>query len=423
MVRQGPVVLHRPWQRNPVVILGFVLWVAMLAFGLQGFVERMQSDALFSDLQSWMPWGLWVASYIWFIGLSAGSFLLSTLVYVFGLKRLERVGKLALVVALITLIMAMMMIAFDVGHMSRLFEIYYRPQFHSMMAWMGWLYGAYFLLLVFETYFVLHADFVNGRALAGGQGAVARFLSFGRRESLTERDLRRDRRIVGVLATIGIPLAFAFHGGVGALFGTVDARDVWHTGLYPIIFLTGAFLTGGALFTSIFAFFWPNQDGAWREIVLTLAKIVLVLLLFDVLLEWADLSIPLWYGIGPEVAELKYMMFGPFWWSFWGVSLTAGVIVPLLLLTIGRNSPKAISWAGVLIVVSYLATRVNLVVPGLQSPELPNLQYSYHDGRLLYHYVPTWSEWELVLFVCALGIALLVIAARVLPTIMGRELS
>lgn len=63
-----------------------------------------------------MPWGLWVAFYIFFIGLSAGSFLLSTTVYVFRSDRLAGVGRLGLVQALACLAAGLAFISVDLGH-------------------------------------------------------------------------------------------------------------------------------------------------------------------------------------------------------------------------------------------------------------------------------------------------------------------
>ena len=403
-VRWGPVVAG-------------IVWIVVLAIGLQGLYDRLVFGSQLTDLGGWIPWGLWVATYMWFIGLSAGAFLLSTLVYVFGMKQLERVAPLALIVALVTLIMAMLMIWFDIGHMGRIFEIYYRGNPHSMMAWMGWLYGTYFVLLLAETYVAIRNPLIQQRSRPGVAGGVARLLTGRRATPLTEPELQRGRRITTILGAIGIPLAIAFHGGVGALLATVAARDVWHTGLYPIIFIVGAFFSGGALFMGLIAFFWPMRDEAWATTMRVLGRITLGLLLFEVLLEFADLQVPLWYGVGPEVKPLTQMLTGPFWWVFWLLEVGGVYVIPALLLIIKPRSPRTIGVAGLLSATLFLAVRINLVIPGLVTPELPNLQWSYHDGRLLYSYVPTWPEWELVLFVVAIGVALYWLGVRYLPVV------
>ena len=65
-----------------------------------------------------VPWGIWVSGYIFFLGLSAGSFLISTLIYVFGVKQLEEAGPAALVQALGCLLLGGILIVLDAGHPS-----------------------------------------------------------------------------------------------------------------------------------------------------------------------------------------------------------------------------------------------------------------------------------------------------------------
>ncbi len=406
-----------------MLIFGVIIWLVLFAFGLHGLYDRLAFDSLQTDMGSYIPWGLWVSSYIWFIGLSAGSFLLSTLVYVFKLKQLEKVAPLALVVALITLIMALLSIWFDLGHMGRFYGVYLHPNFHSAMAWMVWLYTAYFVLLIFETYFALRGSLVRSSFLPGIPGIFSRILTGGRQEALSEEEVRRDRRKVTTLATLGIPLAIAFHGGVGALFATVVARDVWHTSLYPILFLVGAFLSGGALFTGLIAFFWPKRDDYWQATVHLLGRVTLGLLLLEAVLTWAELSVPMWYGVGPEYEELRYMLFGPYGWVFWVVQVGLCTVLPLILLVAGSKSPRMTGWAGILVAVTFLSTRLNLVLPGLVAPELAGLPYSYHDGRLTYQYLPSGSEWQLLAFIISVGIALYFLAVKVMPTLTGRDVA
>jgi protein NrfD len=376
-------------------VLLWALWIAAALFGAIGVIERFIDGHSLTAYSSYIPWGMWVAAYIYFIGLSAGAFLLSSLVYVFGVQRLERIAKLALYVAIVTLIMALLSILFDLGHMERFYEVYIRPQFHSMMAWMVWLYTAYFVLLLAELFFAMRPGM----------------------KQMTARQRTRNKRILTVLGTIGVPLAIAFHGGVGALFGTVAAREYWHTAIYPIIFLTGALVSGGALMMFLVAFFWPQRDQGWRDLLSLLSKIVIGLILFDFLLEWAEYSIPAWYQIGPEYNLITYTLFGPYWYVFWIIHLLLGVIVPIALLAFGR-SPWLKGLAAGLVALTFFAIRLNLVIPGLITPELQGLQSAYLDpigNRLSYVYTPSLFEWQVTIGVVALGVALFYLGYTFLP--------
>ena len=108
---------------------------------------------------------------IYLIGLSAGAFLLSTLVYVFRVERLEKIGKLALFTALVTLFAAMFSIWLDLGHPERVWRLILRTNFGSIMGWMIWFYSAYFVLLLVELWFAIREDLVACGQEAGFKGA------------------------------------------------------------------------------------------------------------------------------------------------------------------------------------------------------------------------------------------------------------
>jgi len=215
---------------RPLTVALGAVWALAFAAGLCGVAQRLALGHEAANYGSYIPWGLWVAQYIYFVGLSAGAFLLSSLVYVFGVRRLERIGKLALWTALVTLLCALLVIWLDLGHPLHFWKVYTNPQPTSMMAWMVWLYTAYFLLVLAELWFATRADLVVWSNRPGLLGALTRALAFGTHD-ISPRTLACDRQVLRVLGTLGVPLAIAFHGGVGALFGVVGARPCWDSAL------------------------------------------------------------------------------------------------------------------------------------------------------------------------------------------------
>jgi Ni/Fe-hydrogenase subunit HybB-like protein len=352
---------------NATTTLKRLFWAAGIVFfavGLVGWFDRLVYGHIHANYGSIVTWGLWVAAYIYFIGLSAGSFLISSLVYVFNMKRFERIGRLAVFTAVVTLFLALLSIWADLGHMGRAWHVMVYANFKSPMAWMIWLYSAYFALLVAELWFLLRKDLVIGAIGSDWRAKVYRVLSLGSRDG-SAAAAARDRRVVRRLATIGVPLAIMFHGGVGALFGVVAARPHWHSGMFPILFLLSALVSGGALLTVITAVF---QDG-WRsnrDTVLTLGRMVLGLLLLDVLFQFSELLVAFYGAIPEHLTGLRLMIAGPFWWVFWGWQIALGTLIPIVLLT-GRTRDDArwVSLAGLLIALGFLGVRLNIVIPGL----------------------------------------------------------
>jgi molybdopterin-containing oxidoreductase family membrane subunit len=391
------------------------LWAVAFVLGLIGVYLRVFGGKEVVGYNSYIPWGLWVAMYIYFVGLSAGAFLLSTLVYVFGVKRLEPVGKLALFTALVTLLSALVTIWFDIGHMGRFWKVFTSFAWESMMAWMIWLYTAYFILLIVEIWFALRADLASVSRRLDLVGGLARLLTMGRTDA-SAAARARDARALKVLGSLGIPLAVAFHGGVGALFGVVGARPYWHSALYPILFLVSALASGGALLTFVVAFLWPQRGSAeHRDLVVFLGQITLGVFALDLLFEWAEFSITLYASIPSHAEGFRLVLFGPYWWVFWIAHLALGAAVPLAILILRGRSVPWVGLAALLLVGSFFAIRLNIVVPGLAVPELQGLERAYADARLHFDYFPSMAEWLVAVFSVSLGIGLFGLGLRILP--------
>jgi protein NrfD len=405
-------------------LLQKVAWgvaIVCFAFGLVGLYLRLTLGHAGAAYGSYVPWGLWVAGYIYFIGLSAGAFLLSALVYVFQIKLLKPVGKLALFTALVTLVAAMFSIWLDLGHPERAWRMILHTNFFSMMGWMAWLYSAYFILLLAELWFAMRADLAAGAGEPGFKGQLCNVLTFGQKDT-SERAVQRDMNILRVLGSVGVPLAIAFHGGVGALFGVVGARPFWNSGITPIMFIIGALASGGALITFVTAIWGPNRGTEeHRKLVSFLGQIVLGLLLFDLLLEWAEYSTSLYAAIPAHTESMKMVLFGPYWWVFWIVHLLIGALIPILLLILGRKQVVAVATAAALIAISFLSVRLNIVIPALAVEEIEGLKHAFTGPGLTFEYFPTAMEWLFFLWTVSVAGLLFLAGYSLLPIVRTKE--
>jgi molybdopterin-containing oxidoreductase family membrane subunit len=393
----------------------WALAIISALIGLAGIVDRLLYGHLHANYGSYIPWGLWVAGYIYMIGLSAGAFMMSALVYVFKVKTLEKIGKLALLTALATLIGALLSIWLDLGHMGRVWRMMLTTNFGSVMGWMAWLYLCYFVLLLCEFWIAMRADMVLHQNDKGITGKLCRILTFGNTD-LSEQARQKDEKRLQILGSIGIPLAIAFHGSVGAIFGAVGARPYWNSGLTPIIFLVGALLSGGALLAFVVYYWGPDRGSeSHKDIVLLIGKIVLALLAFDTLLEYAEVTISLWSAVPSESESLKLILFGNYWWVFWFVHIGLGVIIPGLMLIFGRNNPRTVAIAGFLIAITFMSVRLNIVIPGLAVPELEGLRHAFTGPGLHFDYFPSLMEWLVFIFTVSVAALIFLIGKTFLP--------
>ncbi len=354
--------------------------VLVTVVGLAAVALRAVIGLRVTNLNYMVPWGLWVAFYIYFIGLSAGSFLLSTMIYVFGYKKLEPIGRLALFSALIALIAGLFFVLIDLGHMERFWTVFVHRNLWSVLEIEIHFYVLYIIVLLAELWLLMRRDLIRCAEGEGWRATLCRVLTFGSRD-LSEDSARRDMRIVRVLGVLGIPIAIGVHGGTGAIFAVVKARPMWYGPLFPIIFIISALASGAALLTFLLAFFAGRRlaPEVRRDLTLTLGKITAGILAFDLLLLWSEFSVGIYGGIPEHIEAIRLIFFGPFWWVFWLQQILFGALVPMFLILFpptGRN-PRWVGLAGLMIVVGIVGVRLNIVIPALSLPVLPGYDRAY----------------------------------------------
>ena len=393
--------------------LGYaVLSLATLA-GLWATIVRFSDGLIVTHMTQNVPWGFWVALYIYFIGLSAGSFLLSTLVYVFRIERYEAAGRMALVQALLCMVFGLWMILVDLGHPERFYKVIVSMNPSSVLAWESILYLAYIGIILGEMYFAFRPDFVRwaeaGKRLYGK-------LTLGRM-GLASEDLALDRKWLAILGTIGLPIAIGVHGGTGAIFAVAKARPNWFSGLFPIIFLVSALASGGALLTFFTAVFSKRPHEKKLALVKNLARLTVGILAIDLLLLASEILVTFYGGIPHEVTGWKLTLFGPYWWVFWFVQLGIGTLVPIWIV-FHRRHGNSIPWlgaAGFLVAAGIIGTRLNIVIPPLIQPAFPSLPEVHHHARFALGYLPSANELLGGLFVFSLATWLFLLASKLLP--------
>jgi len=349
----------------------------LLAGGAAAILYRTVNGLAATNISSLMPWGAWVAFYIYFVGLSAGAFLLSSLIYVFGMTRFEKVGRMALLTALVSMVVALAFIGLDLGRMDRTLVTLLRFNWMSPLAWEVRFYALYIALLAGELYLAIR---------------------------------HQESKWLRILGVVGIPLAiFGVHGGTGTIFAVVKARGMWFGPLFPVVFILSALVSGTALLT---VFYVVRQVARRRPVdgglVADLGKLLSGFLLVDLGLFFYELLIPALSQNPHEAEVLHVMMSGRFAWSFWVVQVGMAFVGPALILLSGlKKSWKWVTAAAVMVVVGIVGVRFNIVVPALIPPLLPGLPTGdYH---------PNLIEWASSAGIIAMGLLLFSAAAEVLP--------
>lgn len=397
-------------QTNPI----YKWWIGILSLlflvGAYFIIERLVVGLTTTNLSSITPWGAWIAFYIFFVGLSAGSFLLSSLIFVFEMKEFDKLGKMALFTAIISMIVALTFVLMDLGRPERAFSALLHWNVTSILAWEMRFYVIYISLLVLELYIAMRGDLVQLRDSHTIKGKVARMLTF-KNSKVTEETIERDNRWLKRLGIIGIPIAIlGVHGGTGAIFAVVNARATWNSGLFPIIFVVSAVVSGTALLMAMYIIKQKvTKQAVDLPMVSNLAKIMIAFLLIDLGLQFYEYLVGVYSLEDMQLQGLATMVGSAYSWSFWGVQMFLGAVVPIFLMFWKRtkHNVNMILLSSILVIIGIVAVRFNIVVPAQIVP----LFEGFPGGD----YFPTFKEWMVSIGIGSMGLLLYTAGEYLLP--------
>lgn len=337
-----------------------------------------------------ITWSLMIVMYPYLTGLVAGAFIVSSLYHVFDRMELQPIGRLSLVASLAFLAAAPLPLLVHLGHPERALNVVVTPNFSSAMAAFGFIYGAYCLVVVLEIWLVFRQDIIQ--AAKRSRGLMRRFyqlLALGVYDTSPEAQAI-DHRAVKLLAALGIPMACILHGYVGFIFGSVKANPLWSTPLMPIIFLFSACLSGMAM---VMVLYQVLSFLGGRRIdpacVQSLAGWLWLFVIVTVTLELLEIG-TLAYERNEEWEIIKPLLMNQLAFSYWGVQLIFGAMIPALLLGVVvllkpyltdavRNTLSLVSAS--ILLVQVFSMRWNVVIGGqLFSKSLRGLRDTYVPG-------------------------------------------
>ncbi len=342
----------------------YAVGVIALLFGLWGVYVRLFEGEQGANYGSYIPWGLWVAMYLFLAGLAAGAYMLAALDYLFNIPQFKGTGKAMLWAALVTLPAGLASIGMDLGHMERIWEVYLRPNFTSFLALMVWGYTIFLILIVISLY-----------------------LAF----------TRPEKSAMKVVMWIGLVTAILVAGGVGGLLGGNAGRLFWHVGLFPVQFPVFALASGAALMLVLVGWFGPKEDHGNRASQLwTLSILTIVLSVVKLYFLVTDFTQSLYGGVPENVQAVQAVLFGPYAFSFWAVQIGLGTLIPIIVLVqpkLAKNDFAA-GLMGLLLLIGYAVARILIVVPGQIVPMLPGLGEAFDGPKLSFAYTPSLMEWS-----------------------------
>ncbi len=280
--------------------------------------------------------GAMIALYIFFTGLSAGSFFLSTLSYGFGRVQYRALSRPAIITATLMLVVAPLFLLLHVGKPLRSWHLFLFVNPGSPITW-----GS-FLLTTYPLFCLIYMACI-----------------FQDREKAAKR-----------WGLVGIPFAVSVHAYTGFILAFCPARPLWHSSMIPVLFLVSAVVSGTALMILVFAALcrWRGESlepsGESGSLLLSLGRILGWLLVLDLLLTGIDLLVAS-VGGGEDRFGVGVLLTGELAPYFVGIEVILGKLIPLFILfhpRLQKLGPLLI--ASFLIVLGILFMRLDLVHVG-----------------------------------------------------------
>ncbi|MDA8441905.1 MAG: polysulfide reductase NrfD [Peptococcaceae bacterium] len=369
----------------------------------------MMTTVHFFDSPHEIYWGLLIAVYFYYTGMSAGSFILTSLGTVFGIEKYKKVSKVGVIMAIVLLLFAPLHLLLDLAQPGRALNLFTHVHLTSAMSWGVYLLILYPLCLMFYAWYLFRQDLVNGLNKGGFKASLYSFLLFGKKD-MSETAKAHDKKQAKFFGTIGVPLALAVHGYTGFILGNVQARAIWHTPLMPIIFLMSAMVSGTGLFIIVLMLVEKFKFGRLNDDIKSLIADIANLMKWFIVVDGALMItyfIVLWNSTEAGYAAGYYLLHGE-GWSFLGLENGLGMLVPLLILLSkkARQSLPAVVTASILTIIGVLAMRINLVIGGQKLPL---------TGSKIIEYVASGRDIGIVLGIAVVAAVVLSFLYAVLP--------
>jgi molybdopterin-containing oxidoreductase family membrane subunit len=290
-----------------------------------------------SGMTNRVPWGLQISMAIFYIGLSAGSLVVSGLYGIFGQMQYKPFARIAAYLAMLFLIAGLLSILTDQGRIDRVFvKPFTYFNLGSMFSINPGLYSGHIMICVLYLW-----------ALFKEKGTLTKVVS-----------------LVVCLWAIGT------HTGTGAIFAFVP-RELYNSSLLPPSFVAAALSSGAALMILVNVVLFKGTGRSLDdEIIVWLGRKLLAVFLLVTLYLMLIENVHRVYLAESREAGMFFLFGGFHSILFWFGLIGFGSIVPAILLFVRRTGTSIgwITFSATLVVIGVLCERFLIVIPGLIHP-------------------------------------------------------
>lgn len=353
-----------------LVLTGFSCWVFQLMNGLG--VTGMSNAT---------SWGLYIAMFMFFVGLSAGGLIVASSAHVFHIEAFKKVAIPAVITSIVCICCAGLFILIDLGGLYRVWRLFTGPNPTSPLLWDVCVITTYLTINILDLIWLV----------------------------------RGDERKVNTLSYIALPVAILVHSVTAWIFGLQIAK-AWYTAIMAPIFVASACDSGlalliiGLLLLQKARLFVFEQDLMGK-----LSRLLATFIAVDGFFIGCECLTMGYPGAGESLAlsEMAFGSMAPFFWF----EIIGGLIIPFIILAspVRRQSKGAVALASGLVVCGVFCKRIWLLLTSFITPNVsggPGITLGTTSAQtnptamwsVLGIYAPTGIEIAVVVGVISLGV-------------------
>ena len=395
----------------------YYIWLLFLlgVLGWAGYAYSLQLryGLIVTNLRDRISWGLYIASFVFFIGISHAGTLLSAILRVTRAKWQMPITRMAEFITGVALMVAALFPWIDMGRPERILNMVLYGRWQSPLIWDITAILTYLTGSLIYLYLPLIPDFALCRDRLGGDApAWQRFLfttaAIGWKGRPGQR--RALERAMSIMMIVIIPVAVSVHTVVSWVFA-MSLRDPLNSTLFGIFFVAGAIYSGIAAIIILMAVLrWVLH---LEEFITKTQFVNLGYLLATLAAVMGYMNISEYLTTGYKMEEgirfhIQQIMVGPFAGLFWFYIL-GGILLPILLMLSPRTRTiRGVIVAAVLVIITMWIERYIIVVAGFRVPLM-----AYAPAN----YSPSWVEWSVLAGGLALFALIISIFAKLFPVV------
>jgi molybdopterin-containing oxidoreductase family membrane subunit len=397
--------------------------IVIMAIGIYAYLLQVNNGLIVTGLRglgtmAGATWGLYVAYYVYFIGVSFAGITVAALIRIFRIEKLEPVARMGELLTVVALVLGALAILADLEHPWRAIVNlvqYGRPQSPFFGTFTMVIAGYLFASLVY-LYVTSRRDAATMAALSSRFRGLYRFLAAGYED--TEKQRRLDRHVTFWLAIAILPLLVVAHSTVGFVFGLQAGRPGWFGTLQAPGFVVLAGVSGIGnliMLAAIVRIATKTKSRITVDAFAWLGKLLLGLLVTYLYFTTVEILTITYQPGTSEQGLSEALLSGTYAWIFWGAIVSLAIAAMLLIWqAITRQWSIGLVFAtGVLVNIGAVAKRYLIVVPSQTHGQL----LPYPAGT----YTPNWVEFAIVFALFALGAAMIGVFMKVFPIVPLEE--